>query len=450
MRLNVILAVARNNAIGIKNRLPWKIKEELNVFKNKTMNSVLIMGYNTAVNVPYLEGREIIGITTKKDNIIINESKNEIKFFKNFEECLEYCKTLNKQIFVAGGNKLYKYVFENYEEDIYLHYSEIKKEYDGDTFFDKSSIKNFQIIKKTEYDEFNHYEMNFSKFGEIQYLDLIRRILKEGNLRNTRNSETISLFNSNLSFDLRNGFPLLTTKKMFTKGIIEELLFFIRGDIDSKILERKNINIWKGNTSREFLDNMGFRGRKEGVMGPMYGYQWRKYNSWYNEQFQGVEKGIDQLQNVIDLIKNDPMSRRILLTTYNPCQSEQGVLFPCHSLILQFYVEDNMLDMYCYNRSSDIGLGLPFNIASSSLLLMIIAKITNKTPRFFHLTLGDCHIYKNHILELEKQIERIPYKFPQIKLPEITDISKINDLTYKNFEIFDYNCYDKIQMKMVS
>ena len=227
-------------------------------------------------------------------------------------------------------------------------------------------------------------------------------------------------------------------------------MFFIRGQTDSKILESKGVNIWKGNTSREFLDSIDMPNRREGLMGPMYGYQWRHYNSSYNED-HGIHGGVDQLQYVIDLIINDPSSRRIMMTTFNPSQVYEGVLFPCHSIVSQFYVEGECLDMYCYNRSVDLFLGLPFNIASSSLLLILISKLTNKIPRKFILGLGDIHIYKEHYDAVKVQLSRPCYKFPNLEIKrEIKSIKDLETLELSDVEIRDYHHHPAIKADMIS
>lgn len=289
---------------------------------------------------------------------------------------------------------------------------------------------------------------------DSQYLNILKKVLDNGEEKIGRNGLTKSLFSESLTFDLRDGFPLLTTKKMFIRGIIEELLFFLRGDTDSSILEEKKINIWKGNTNRKFLDSIGKNKRKTGVLGPMYGYQWRNFNAPYNEEtHSAVDKnlGIDQLSNLIDKIKKDPSSRRLVITDFNPSQADEGVLYPCHSLILQFYVSGNYIDMFCYNRSSDLFHGLPFNIASSSLLLMIIAKVTNLVPRKFNLTLGDCHIYESHYDSVKTQLNRIPYNFPQINInKELKTISDIEKLEFTDFSIENYKYHPSIKVDMVS
>jgi thymidylate synthase len=172
--------------------------------------------------------------------------------------------------------------------------------------------------------------------------------------------------------------------------------------------------------------------------------------SYTTDKIKSINFNIDQLKFVINEIKTNPTSRRILMTSFNPSQVHHGVLWPCHSITLQFYVQDEYLDMFCYNRSSDIGLGLPFNIASSSLLLIIIAKLVNLKPRYFNLSLGDAHIYSNHIEPLVEQTRRMPYCFPKIILPEFRRLEEVETLTFKDFKIIEYESYDNIKMEMIA
>jgi len=434
----VIVAVDKNYGIGKYNKMPWKCKEELKIFKDKTINNIVIFGRKTYENLPLLENR-----------IVIPLSRRNKLSFNNIFDVYPGLKDSNKTIFVAGGRDIYKLAFENkFVERI--HISFMNNVYDCDTYFDKKWLDNFIITEEYKSDLFTHFVMEPTEYGEIQYTNILKDVLN-GTEKKGRNGSTISKFGKNLMFDLRKGFPLLTTKKMFFRGIVEELLFFLKGDTNSKILENKNINIWKGNTSRQFIDSIGKYERKEGLMGPMYGYQFRHANAKYNETTGcPEEEGIDQLSEVIDMIRNDPNSRRILMTSYNINQVKDGVLYPCHSLILQFSVEGKHLDMFCYNRSSDLFLGLPFNIASSSLLLEIVAKITNLTARNFYLSLGDCHIYKNHIQPVLKQLERIPYAFPKLVIDKkLVSIDNIENLEYKDFNLINYKHHEKILADMI-
>jgi thymidylate synthase len=274
----------------------------------------------------------------------------------------------------------------------------------------------------------------------------------DGTIREGRNGTVKSTFIQHLCFDLRNGFPLLTTRKMFFRGIVEELLFFIRGETDSKKLEEKNVNIWKGNTNRTFLNTIGMTSRKEGIMGPMYGFQWRHFNAPYNPDTGKAEsKGIDQLEKVIDMIKSDPTSRRILMTDFNPAQVEQGVLYPCHSIIMQFYVEDTYIDCFCFNRSSDLFHGLSFNIASTSLLFLLIASVTKLNARYLHLSLGDSHIYSEHLDAVKEQLTRRPFTLPKLTITkELRNVNDIENLTISDFILDNYKFHDTIKVDMVA
>ena len=294
--------------------------------------------------------------------------------------------------------------------------------------------------------------MERAKDGEKQYLDLLNDIIDNGEIREGRNGFTRSLFVKSFKFDLRSGFPLLTTKKMFLRGILEEFLFFLRGDTDTTILSDKKVRIWEGNTSNEFLESRNLPYAK-GVMGPMYGYQWRYYGAKYKINKAGkpleTTEGIDQLANVVNLIKKDPSSRRILITTYNPEQAEEGVLYPCHSITVQFYVQNEYLDMFCYNRSQDTFLGVPYNIASSALLLMVVAKLTDKIPRFFNMTMGDTHLYEEHITQATEQMSRRPFKFPTLKIPNIYNIEDIDFLESNHFILENYQYHPTIKADMI-
>lgn len=441
--IEVILACTKDGGIGYKNKLPWNIQSEMNIFHARTINSVVIVGRVTAENMPILESR-----------ILFIVGSNEA-YFNSVEDAVT-CAISNhprKKIIVIGGKQIYDHVFLNMNHLISKIYLSVLKDdnYEIDTYLNQTPSEiqeKFNIIETMEFKSFHHYTLIPKLLsGEIQYLNLLNDVLENGKSEHGRNGVTLHKFHHSLEFDLTHGFPLLTTKKMFTRGIIEELLFFIRGDTDSKFLESKNVNIWKENTSRSFLDKMGFDEYPEGMMGPMYGYNWRFFGSEYDSH-TGKPKscGIDQFKNVINLIKTDPASRRIIMTDFNPAQAHQGVLYPCHSLILQFFVRDGLyLDMTCYNRSSDLFLGLPFNIASSSFLLEIVANLTGLKASKFYLTLGDCHIYNDHIQQVKTQLSRVPFK------PPIVSISKldIDNLTVDNFAVENYHSHGPIQAKMV-
>ncbi len=288
---------------------------------------------------------------------------------------------------------------------------------------------------------------------EYQYLNLIKEILCTGVLKTESNANedekaTYSIFGARMKFNLRHSFPLLTTKQVFWRGVVEELLWFIKGSTSSLELSQKNINIWNSNSSRKYLDSCGFVNRQEGDLGPIYGFQWRHYGATYSDMNSDyTNKGIDQLQQLIEKIKTRPNDRRLIMCSWNPVDIPNMALPPCHCLV-QFYVANGELSCQLYQRSADMGLGVPFNIASYSLLTYMIAHVCNlKLGDFIHV-LGDAHIYKNHVRPLEMQLERTPFKFPKLKIN--LNKKNIDDFVFEDIELINYECHQKIGMKLTT
>jgi thymidylate synthase len=257
-----------------------------------------------------------------------------------------------------------------------------------------------------------------------QYLNLLEHVLETGTRKSDRTGVgTISVFGYQMRFNLEEGFPLLTTKKLHLKSIIHELLWFITGDTNIKYLKDNGVKIWD-----DWADN-------DGNLGPVYGYQWR---SWPGED----GKKIDQLLNVISSIKNSPDSRRHIVSAWNVGQIEKMALPPCH-LLFQFYVADGRLSCQLYQRSADIFLGVPFNIASYALFTMMVARVTGLKAGDFVHTLGDAHIYLNHIEQVKLQLSRDPLKLPDMKInPDIKDILKFR---YEDFTLENYVAHPHIK-----
>jgi len=436
---DVIVACTNNFGIGRAGEMAWHCSEELRLFRAKTKGSVLIVGRKTVETLPELPGRTIICVSRRNLSL---------------KSALELASTQypHKKVFIAGGGQIYQECFRSMPEKINrVHISFLHENVPCDTFL-SINMSEWVIEESSEHKEFTHYVLKReSEYGERQYLQLLNEVRHTGTIKSGRNGNTLSKFVKHLTFDLRNGFPLITTKKMFTRGVIEELLFFLRGETNSKLLEDIGVNIWKWNTSREFLNKIGMPKRKEGMMGPMYGAQWRHFNGSYDEDTGKMSEGVDQLEYVVNTIRTEPHSRRILLTDYNPSQVKQGVLFPCHSIIDQFYVSDGCLDMFCLIRSSDLFLGLPFNIAMAAIFLTLIAKLTKYTPRFLYLTLADAHIYEEHISAVETQIVRQPYAFPTLEInKELHTIKDLETLTIDDFTIRNYQHHPVIKAKMIA
>ncbi|MGI6509215.1 MAG: thymidylate synthase [Erysipelotrichaceae bacterium] len=286
-----------------------------------------------------------------------------------------------------------------------------------------------------------------------QYLDMCRFVLENGQERSDRTGTgTISTFGYQTRYNLEEGFPLLTTKKVFFKGILYELLWFITGSTNIQPLVKHNVKIWndwpydkfkkseeyKGETMEEFIERV--KNDDEfaalwGELGPVYGKQWRDFF------------GVDQLKNLIEQIKNNPFSRRHLLVAYNPAQVEDMALPPCHAFF-QFYVSSDgkKLSLQLYQRSADVFLGVPFNIASYATLLMMVAQVCNLQPYEFIHTLGDVHIYKDHIEQIKLQLSREPRKLPTLKINPA--IKNIEDFCYEDFEVVDYDPHPAIRGKV--
>jgi thymidylate synthase len=289
---------------------------------------------------------------------------------------------------------------------------------------------------------------NLFENEEEQYIQLIKDILEEGFQDNGRNGNNLCIFGSSMIFSLKNNkIPLLTSKKLAWKTCLKELLWFIQGKTDNKILESQNVHIWDKNATREFLDERQLNRYEEGDLGPVYGHQWRHFNAEYtNCKTDYSGKGIDQLQSVINQLKdkNTRNSRRIILTSWNPLQLDEMSLPPCH-LLAQFNVSnEDELSCSMYQRSADVGLGVPFNIASYSFLTHILAKHCDLKPGKLIYIAGNCHIYDDHIEPLKQQINNKLFDFPTIEIKN--KYENINDYKVSDFIINNYVCNEKIIM----
>lgn len=284
---------------------------------------------------------------------------------------------------------------------------------------------------------------------EKQYLNLIEELLQEGNLETGRNGNTYCNIGSAMYFSLENNtIPILTTKKVAVKTCLKELLWFIRGNTNNELLTQQGVHIWDANASKDFLKSRNLD-YEQGDLGPVYGHQWRFFNAEYkdcHENYSG--QGIDQLQSVINELK-DPekrFSRRHVISAWNPYQLDEMALPPCH-VLFQFHVtRKNKLSCTLYQRSGDVGLGVPFNIFSYSALTCLIAKHCGLEPYEFIYYLGNTHIYEEHVDSLKEQIKRTPFEFPKLNIKEVRE--NIDDYELDDFVITDYKYHEKIKMKM--
>ncbi len=268
-----------------------------------------------------------------------------------------------------------------------------------------------------------------------QYLDLLSHLKTEAKSKDDRTGTgTVSVFGYQMRFDLSKGFPLLTTKKVPFRWVAEELLWFLSGSTDEKALNDRGVNIWKEWADLEHTSKFG---REEGDLGPVYGYLWRSFGGNYPER-----DGVDQIAALVKQIRENPNSRRHIVTGWDPRCATQVELPPCHTLF-QFYVNDGKLSCQLYQRSADVFLGVPFNIASYALLTMMVAQVCGLQPGDFIHTFGDVHIYNNHIEQVSTQLKRAPYDSPSLFINP--DVKEIDEFTIEDFHLSDYKHHPSIK-----
>jgi len=303
----------------------------------------------------------------------------------------------------------------------------------------------------SELNKYKNRERNGSeRHEEYQYLNLLTDLLNEATLEKGRNGMILSAIGAAMHFSLEDGkIPILTTKKTAWKTCLKELLWFIRGKMDNKILNEQKVHIWDGNSTKEFMESRGLSHYREGDLGSLYGFQWRYWNAPYegcDADYSG--KGIDQLQNAIDMLK-DPLqrtSRRIIVSAWNPEQVDGGVLPSCHNFFQFSVTQGNKLSCTLTARSQDVFLGEPFNIASYSFLVHLIAKHCDLEPYEFILYAGNCHIYDDHFNQVKEQITRNPYPFPSLEI--LNKRENINDYVMEDFKVCDYEHHPQIKGSM--
>ncbi|PIA56093.1 hypothetical protein AQUCO_00700444v1 [Aquilegia coerulea] len=376
----VVVAATRSLGIGKNGKLPWRLPSDLKFFKEITMGTsnpgnmnAVIMGRRTWESIPPkhrpLPGRLNV-VLTRSGNSNVAAAENVV-VCGSLASALEllagspYSPSIEK-VFVIGGGQIFRDALNAPECDA-IHMTEIEASIECDTF-----------MPPIDLNQFHPWSSSFP---------LMR-------------------------FNLRRSFPLFTTKRVFWRGVVEELLWFINGSTNAKVLQEKGVHIWDGNASRDYLDSVGLVDREEGDLGPVYGFQWRHFGAIYTNMHADYKgQGFDQLLDVINKIKNRPDDRRIILSAWNPSDLKLMALPPCH-MFAQFYVANGELSCQMYQRSADMGLGVPFNIASYSLLTCMIAHVCDLVPGDFVHVIGDAHVYRTHVMPLQDQLQKHPQPFP--------------------------------------
>ena len=509
MPINLIACVANYKnklAIGKNNELLFKLHDDLAMFSQITKHSlhslsklnrnVIVMGRKTWFSLPLkkrpLQDRLNLILTNNNElhdispypskfklNTIsdINSLFDKNMYFITFEQLIDFYKRTSSNIFVIGGSEIYnKFLEEDNKlipENIYLTEVYNFKPVEGEepTHFMNKPNQTYKLISISSKINDIKYNLNYrflkyKKFPngisqENKYLDLCNYILKNGNERPDRTGVgTISVFGTQLTFNISNSIPLLTSKRVAWKHCIEELLWFLRGDTDSKILQKKGVKIWNGNTSREFLDSRGLHHFDEGILGPGYGWQWRFFGAGYSQSFSDTTKidtseilgGFDQIEHVISELKTNPFSRKILVSAWNPSNASQMALEPCH-FAFQFYVEQDStgqkhLSCHFMMRSNDIGCGTSFNLMSYAVLTYIIALKCDMQPKNLIYTCSDAHIYKNHLTQIKEQLNRELHPLPKLIINKNVKTKDWKDITISDFEVIGYFPEPSIKMDM--
>lgn len=445
MKYSLVVAYDLEKGIGRDGKIPWNLPSDRKRFKEITslIDSAIVMGKKTWVSLPNrpLLGR--INIVLSSSNLIIEDNVYQAHSYDELDILLS--KLNISHTFFIGGTAIYQGALNRYKISV-IHITEIFADFSCDTFFPKINIDTSKITESEIYYEnglsYRYFtyaiNMEFSIDEESFYLMTLNDVLKRGKYRSDRTGVgTLALFGKNyLTFDLRRSFPLLTTKKVFWRGVAEELFFFLRGDTNNGHLLERKIGIWSGNSSREYLDKIGLHNRTEGDLGPVYGWQWRHFGAEYKDcNTDYTNEGYDQIAEVVKELKTNRSSRRIMFSAWNPNDLKQMCLPPCH-VLYQFDVEEDELSCCMYQRSADLFLGVPFNIASTALLTHLLAKSCDLNVGDITIYYGNAHIYVNHIEQIKEQIDRLPYPFPKLEIREKKDIDKytFEDLLLSNYK----------------
>ena len=481
MSINVIVAFCKNNnGIGFQNNIPWNLNSELKYFKeittikdNNQSSNIVIMGRKTWDSLPKkpLPNRTNIILSKSMDNdtIAIIEKKYENTFVKR--DLFVYLKEFDidnnslVNVFIIGGSQIYEEVM-NMNINLNIYATEIYTEFECDTFFPNINNETFALTHVSEFKKENEIYFRHKIYKqrnctltdelwvnteEMQYLETLKKIMDEGqeNIDRT-NVGTKSIFGQQYKYNLRDTFPALTTKRIFFRGIFEELMLYLTGKTDNNILNNKKIHIWDGNTTRGFLDNRGLKNYPVGDMGETYGFNFRHFGAKYidcNQDYIG--QGTDQLSNVLHLIKNEPHSRRIIINLWNAATLNNAALPACLCMY-QFHVNTTKkeLNLQIYIRSSDFFLANNWNACTGALLVNMICNLKDiyLTPGILTVVTGDTHIYNSHIQQVIENLKRTTRPFPKLIINE--EKANLQEYTFEDLKLIDYTPYKNISAPM--
>lgn len=479
--LKLIVATDRNYGFAKNGTIPWNSHTDLNHFAelttttvDHTKQNIVIMGRKTWDTLPIkhkpLKNRLNIIVSTT-----IKIESETCRTFETIESAVKFSIHMHltkkiENVFIIGGLSLYTYGLNSVLLDkVYL--TRIDAEYNCDQYFPKkllfdSSSREMAhdktVIENNIRLEFMVFDAKRKFKGEQQYQNLLWSILNIGHHRETRNSFTYSTFGHTMKFDLKDGFPLLTTKKMFLRGIFYELKMLLMGKTNTKkYLSDYGVRIWEPNTTKEFQNKIGLGHLEEFDLGPAYGFQLLHFAGEYSgmdKDYTGV--GFNQLDYILETIIKDKHSRRLIMTVFNPAKAACGVLYPCTGIIYQFYITgDNKLEMYTYIRSSDQISGFPWNVGFFALLIHVIVELINNSDKYtgdklspgkLIIGIGDIHLYDkpDHIDAALEHLVRTPYEFPSVTISG--NKKNIEDFEWSDIKITGYKSHPAIKAEMIA
>lgn len=464
--------------IGFNNSLPWKCPEDLVHFKNLTKDNIVVMGRKTFNSIGNNALKERLNIVLTKDSYSFVDDNESLVFYNDLEKLFDFIENDKRTVYVIGGSEIYNvFIKLNCIDSIVLTEIYSEKEIECDVYFPdipwyyflsdytekmKSvtlgiSYRFMVFINKNIEDTEPLFDINYKqqekyRSSEFEYLNLIKDVLVNGNVRPDRtNVGTVSLFGKTMRFDISHSIPVLTTKKVPWKMAIEELLWMLSGSTDTKILEKKGINIWKGNTSKEFLKKRGLD-YPEGQLYYGYGHQIRNAGGTINEKDGTlITKGFDQLMYIENELKINPFSRRILWNLWIANQIDKMPLPPCHVMVL-FYVEEindiKYLTGCLTMRANDLFLGSSLNIIFYSVLIYILAIRCDMIPKELIINIGDAHIYSNHVNQVTEQLSRSVKSQPVLRVNKYIKNKDYKDITIEDFELIGYYPHPRIKAPM--
>lgn len=450
--MRVIFCVDRNYGYAKEGKIPWRNSEDLQRFKKLTTEPdcpILLMGRKTYESMPrrVFEGKRHACVLSSTPH----ECEGNVTFCTTIDRALFHCKKYDKTFLIGGGQLILDLMPHVESVDLTV----LHNDYECDQTLNVRGVlpmTNFEplgYVCDIEGGKVFHVYLGSASCDESKYLDLIRSCLTKGEFKADRTGVgRHSIFGHQLRFDLARGFPLLTTKKVFWKGVVQELLWFLRGETDVKKLQEVGVHIWDGNSTREYMDSIGITDREEGDIGPCYGWQWRHFGAEYKTAQTDYEgQGIDQLYAILKAIQSDKTTSRAMMSAWNPSDLPRMNLPPCH-VLYQFSVNGGRLCCHMYQRSADVFLGLPFNIASSALLCHIMASMLGMGVGTLHVSLGDAHVYDNHVNQCFEQLTRSPRHPCTLAIVNPINFEELHTLSAGNFQLDDYRPYPPIKATM--